>query len=182
MTADLSGTGAVIGALFHPGAFHPWLGRDVAYIANTAAPIATLFDEPALDATTDATMIAAMESMLLARPPTADANIAIVRRAVELARTDPQMSRCDGLATQLEMSPRNLERLFRRYVGVPPKWVVRRFRVQEACERTKTGEAPNWSQLANELGYFDQSHFIRDFKDQVGRTPAEYAAWCATRT
>jgi AraC-like DNA-binding protein len=66
-------------------------------------------------------------------------------------------------------------------VGVPPKWVVRRFRVQEACERVKTGEAPNWSQLASELGYFDQSHFIRDFKDQVGRTPAEYAAWCATR-
>jgi AraC-like DNA-binding protein len=179
--AALTGTGAVIGALFHPGGFHPWLARDIAEIANTSLPLAALFTEPALDTTTDAAMIRAMESMLLERPPVADANIALATRAVELARTDPQLSRSADLATRMNTSPRNLERLFRRYVGVPPKWVVRRFRVQEACERAKTGEAPHWSQLANELGYFDQSHFIRDFKEQVGRTPTEYAAWCAAR-
>lgn len=180
-TADLTGTGAVIGALFHPGGFHPWFSRDVAEIVNTSLPLAPLFHEPTLDTSTDAAMIDAMESMLLARPPTPDANISLASRAVELARADPQLSRSAELAKRMDMSPRTLERIFRRYVGVPPKWVVRRFRVQEACERVKTGEAPNWSQLAHELGYFDQSHFIRDFKEQVGRTPAEYAAWCATR-
>jgi AraC-like DNA-binding protein len=78
------------------------------------------------------------------------------------------------------VSSRTIERLFRRYVGVSPKWVVRRYRVHEACERVKTGVAPDWSQLAHELGYFDQAHFIHDFKAQVGRTPADYAAACAS--
>ena len=39
--------------------------------------------------------------------------------------------------------------------------------------------AVDWSALAQELGYFDQAHFIRDFKAQIGRTPAAYAAACA---
>ena len=72
-----------------------------------------------------------------------------------------------------------LERTFRRCVGVGPKWILRRFRVHEACERIAAGAPPCWSALAAELGYFDQAHFIRDFKSQVGRTPAEYAAACA---
>jgi AraC-like DNA-binding protein len=38
-----------------------------------------------------------------------------------------------------------------------------------------TGEAVDWSRLAADLGYFDQAHFIKDFKAIVGLTPAEYA-------
>lgn len=55
----------------------------------------------------------------------------------------------------------------------------RRFRVHEAAERVKAGAPPDWTGLALELGYFDQAHFIRDFRSQVGRTPAEYARLCA---
>jgi hypothetical protein len=37
------------------------------------------------------------------------------------------------------------------------------------------GEVVDWPRLALDLGYFDQAHFIKDFKTIVGRTPAEYA-------
>jgi AraC-like DNA-binding protein len=38
------------------------------------------------------------------------------------------------------------------------------------------GDRLDWAALALELGYFDQAHFARDFKAQLGKTPREYAA------
>jgi AraC-like DNA-binding protein len=59
--------------------------------------------------------------------------------------------------------------------------VIRRYRIHEACERARTGQVPSWSSIAAELGYFDQAHFVRDFKAQVGMTPGQYADCCADR-
>jgi AraC-like DNA-binding protein len=77
------------------------------------------------------------------------------------------------------LSARALQRLFRRHVGVGPKWTLRRFRIHEAAERLAGGAPVDWAALAQELGYCDQAHFIRDFKAQVGRSPGVYAAECA---
>jgi AraC-like DNA-binding protein len=56
--------------------------------------------------------------------------------------------------------------------------VLRRLRLQEAAERMADG-AGDWAALAVDLGYFDQAHFINDFRRVVGRSPAEYAAQAA---
>jgi len=65
--------------------------------------------------------------------------------------------------------------LFDDYVGVSPKWVIQRYRLHEAAERIARGGVEDFADLALELGYADQAHFIRDFKKLVGRSPAEYA-------
>ncbi len=70
---------------------------------------------------------------------------------------------------------RALQRLFSRYVGVSPKWVIRRFRLQEAAEQLTRGNIVDWSRLALDLGYFDQAHFINDFRSLIGMSPTEYA-------
>jgi AraC-like DNA-binding protein len=72
-----------------------------------------------------------------------------------------------------------LQRLFRDYVGVTPKWVLKRYRVHEAAERLASGEAQDAAWLAADLGYSDQPHFIRDFAAQVGCTPHAYLSTCA---
>ena len=69
---------------------------------------------------------------------------------------------------------RALQRLFAEYVGVSPKWTIRRYRLQEAAERLAAAESVDWPALALDLGYADQAHFIRDFKRMIGRAPAEY--------
>jgi AraC-like DNA-binding protein len=69
-----------------------------------------------------------------------------------------------------------MQRLFQRYVGVSPKWVIRRYRMHDAAERIAQGKEVDWISMANELGYFDQAHFIKDFRAQMGRSPTEYAA------
>ena len=70
---------------------------------------------------------------------------------------------------------RALQRLFREYVGVSPKWVINRYRLHEALEQIAAGGAIDWSALALDLGYFDQAHFIRDFRRLVGVSPGAYA-------
>ena len=74
---------------------------------------------------------------------------------------------------------RSLQRLFERHVGVGPKWIIRRSRVQEAAERVARGEKVDWAATALELGFHDQAHLIRDFRSQVGFTPGAYARRCA---
>jgi len=85
----------------------------------------------------------------------------------------------EDLASLAGLSVCSLHRLFARYVGVGPKWVVRRSRVQEAADRVAREEHVDWVRTALELGYHDQAHFIRDFRAQVGFTPAAYARRCA---
>jgi AraC-like DNA-binding protein len=58
---------------------------------------------------------------------------------------------------------------------VGPKWVINRYRLHEAVERLQEGAQINFSELAMELGYFDQAHFIRDFRKLVGCTPVAFA-------
>ena len=75
------------------------------------------------------------------------------------------------------LSERTLQRLFRRYVGVGPKWVLQRARLHDAVERLDTADGPvDLAALATELGWFDQAHFTRDFTALVGQSPAAYAA------
>lgn len=76
---------------------------------------------------------------------------------------------------QFAMSTRRMQRLFREYVGVTPKWVIQRYRLIEAAARLAAGRADDLADLALDLGYADQAHFIRDFKRIVGRPPAGYA-------
>lgn len=75
-------------------------------------------------------------------------------------------------------SSRWVARLFRRYVGIGPKWVLQRYRLHEAAERIASGRVDAWSDLALELGYADQAHFVRDFRALVGQAPSTYAATC----
>ena len=80
----------------------------------------------------------------------------------------------DELCAHAGYSKRTLQRLFREYVGVTPKWVLRRVRLHEAAERMADGGG-DWAAMALDLGYFDQAHFIKAFKSAIGRSPAEYA-------
>ena len=79
------------------------------------------------------------------------------------------------LVDRYEIDMRTLQRLFARYVGVRPKWVIQRHRLHEAAEQLAASATISQSELALSLGYSDQAHFVRDFKSIVGVSPAVYA-------
>jgi AraC-like DNA-binding protein len=176
----IEGRGRVVGVKFRPGAFQPWLGRSVHTLTDRMLPIAAVFGPdgdalaPAVHAEADAPF-AVMEDFLRARRPGPDAQLVVIAAIIRTMLADPAVARVDELAARHAMSPRSLQRLFRHYVGVSPKWVLRRYRLHEAAERIAEGRDGDWAATALELGYFDQAHFIRDFRAVVGRTPSEYA-------
>lgn len=183
--ADLRGEGWVLGVKFKAGAFRALLGRDVATITDRALPIGQVFgaagdalERGVLRAELPGDRLAAIEGFLRARGAGVSGDGLRAVEAVELVERDPTLSRVEELARRVGVAPRQLERIFRAHVGVTPKWVLRAFRVQEAAERVKAGAPPDWAGLAQELGYFDQPHFIRDFRAQVGETPSAYASRC----
>lgn len=98
----------------------------------------------------------------------------VINRIVDRIIADREITRVEDIVSRFDLGKRTLQRIFRRYVGVSPKWVIRRYRLIEAAGRLANGKAANWSAMALNLGYFDQAHFINDFKALVGTSPAEY--------
>ena len=180
-TRVLEGRSAAFGIKFRPGAFRGVLGRAVAGIANARIASAELFGADALrldvvlacEHDADAADLAA--AFLRQRLPPADAPALLAGRIVDSIAADLELHSADELARRCDMSLRALQRLFNEHVGVGPKWVIRRYRIHEAVARVKAGQPVSWAALAQELGWFDQAHFIADFRTLVGRTPGDYA-------
>jgi transcriptional regulator GlxA family with amidase domain len=120
-------------------------------------------------------LVAAAEAFLLARRPVPDPDVARVNRVVDQIMADRDITRVADVTDRSGIATRRLQRLFATYVGVTPKWVIRRARLHEAVERLDAGDHLDLAFLARELGYFDQAHFARDFRSAVGRPPTAYA-------
>ena len=90
-------------------------------------------------------------------------------------RDDPTLVRAEQLPELVGWSPRTLQRHFRQSVGVPAKWVLARFRLQEAAVELERDPGVNLAELSARLGWHDQAHFTNDFRRMLGTTPARYA-------
>ncbi len=184
----LHGVGRVFGIKFWPGGFYPFFGGPVSELTNRVAPLSDVFGEAGkvfgkavtADAN-DERNVELAEELLRARRPARDENVVVVREIVDQIAADPGITKVDDLAPVVDMSKRTLQRLFRRYVGVSAKWVIQRYRLHEAIEEIGRGHPVDWARLAIDLGYFDQAHFIKDFKRFAGRTPHEYARGLGNR-
>jgi AraC-like DNA-binding protein len=74
------------------------------------------------------------------------------------------------------MSPKRFIERFKMQVGVAPKHYCRIRRFQQALARVHRGRPVDWPQVALECGYYDQAHFIHDFRSFSGLTPTGYQA------
>lgn len=180
-TSLLEGEGGVFGVKFRAGGFRPFLGRSVSGLRNRSLPLDAVFDDAgALDASVraaapdDAAMVEAAQRFLLARLPPEDGQALLAGEIVDAIAADRGIVRIEQVLERWRLGARSLQRLFNDYVGVGAKWVINRYRLHEAIERLAGGAPVDWAGLALELGYFDQAHFIRDFKAMTGRTPTEY--------
>lgn len=78
-----------------------------------------------------------------------------------------------ALARVAGRSVRAFERLFRRQMGMSPQHFLRRLRVRLACQPLVASEKP-LAAIAAAHGFYDQSHFVREFRREVGLTPGAY--------
>jgi len=191
---DLRGWGRVFGVKFRPGGFGAFTGRDVASWTGRSVSAVDPSEEPVLpDAAglrdrvlaedDDDRRAALVDAHLLAHAPGHDPRYEEVLTLVRWMLADPGVVGVEQVAERAGLSVRTLQRLFRRYVGVGPKWLVQRYRLHDAITAIDAGEVGpgGLGDLAARLGWYDQAHFTRDFTALVGRSPATYAAGTATR-
>ena len=174
----LSGAGMALGIKFNPGGFRPFIAGPVAELTDRVAPLASMLDLPLQEVVADpevpdAVLVARCESILAENLPPPDPTVALLTRLCDTVAADRTIVRVDQLLPLAGLRRRALERLFHDYVGVSPKWVIQRYRLFEAADRLAAG-VPG-ATVAADLGYFDQAHFIRDFKRLVGATPKSFA-------
>jgi AraC-like DNA-binding protein len=180
---EISGNGRVFGVKFHPGGFGAFTGADVGAWTDRVLPLSAAFGELAAALVRDVLAIdddearaEVVDAFLLDRLPARDERYDEVLAIVRQIQDDPTLTTVGLAARRHGMSERTLQRLFRRYVGVGPKWVLQRARLHDAVERIDSGRAEDLASLALELGWFDQAHFTREFTALVGQPPAAYAA------
>ena len=65
--------------------------------------------------------------------------------------------------------------MFKTYVGLSPKWLIRKYRLHHALEMLENKQF-SVAELAANLDYADQSHLIRDFNEFLNVTPKQYAS------
>ena len=181
--ATRRGVGRAFGVTFRPAAFQQLLRAPMSTLTDRALPVATVLGEDGeawaralLDAPEFAETVSMAEAFLTTRLEPLDPLAASTRDITERMKSDPSLLRSRDVAAALDVDVRSLQRRFRHYVGVGPKWVIRLYRLLEAAEQLKSESPPPLAALAASLGYADQAHFARDFKAVVGETPARMVA------
>lgn len=176
---EVTGSGHAFGTKFRPGAAKAFLpSLDVGRLTGGRIPLVPLVPESSLPVPPILTETRFEESVRLAEgfwrelrsTRTAPESVALVG-SIE---SDPSLLRVEILAERSGRSVRELQRLFRTEVGIPPKETIRRFRLQQAADRFDMNPETGCLDLAMELGYFDQAHFARDFRAVVGVPPETY--------
>jgi len=176
---ELAGLGRVFGVAFRPGCFRPFLGSSVSALTGRSVPAGELFEdvpeEAMAAAVTESEQVEVVQAFLRANLPPRDPTAELVADVVAAIAAEPGLTRVDDVAARFGTHVRTLQRLFAQYVGIGPKWVIRRYRLHEVTERMARSEAVDWARVAAELGYADQAHLSRDFTAMVGESPTHYA-------
>jgi AraC-like DNA-binding protein len=178
-TVDLVGAGRVSAVKFRPGGFAAFtggrpprdgvvpLGRELG-VSPDALLSAVLSHED------DDDRAAVLDAALAPFAPEPPAPYLELLALLDRMLGDRTLVRVDQVAAEGAMTVRSLQRLFAAYVGLTPKAVLARYRLQDAAAAIDAGEVDDLAGLAAALGWFDQAHFSRDFRAVVGITPSAY--------
>lgn len=114
------------------------------------------------------------EDWLLAQAGRRDPPHYAVRWALRRMQDTNGQVEVQALAAELGYSRKHLAQLFQREAGLTPKALSRVLRFSHALSRLRDPRPPQWDVLAQDCGYYDQSHLIREFQSLAGHAPTEF--------
>lgn len=163
---------------FQPGGLFRLLGiplhhfsADGSYESNTLLDNEITFvSEQLQEATTFREMVMIVERYLFRKLPFVKESLPIDKALQDVIHRGGLVN-VDVLASQACVSVRQLERLFKQRIGVPPKFYARLIRFSKAWLMKEDHPEKTWIDITYKCGYFDQMHLIRDFKEFTGVSP-----------
>ncbi len=180
-------TGWVYAAKFRPGGLAALTGVQARTLRDATVPASEVLD----NATTDALRTLGPDASTdegkhhfevvlgrLATTPTDD--YLLLLDVIGAMLEDRSLLKVAQVEDRCGVGTRTLQRLFERYVGVSPKWVLSRYRMHDVVTDLDAGYGGSLADLAAKYGWFDQAHFTREFADLVGVPPGAYQRQTAT--
>jgi AraC-like DNA-binding protein len=128
----ISERGAVVGARFRPGGFTARFGRDAAALTGRVQPVDDELFGGAIHLNDDVDAASVRLDELIGDCAGLDATYVSLTQLVNRIRDDDRLHRVEQVMQHSPWSARTTQRVFRRYVGVPVKWVLCRYRLQQA--------------------------------------------------
>ena len=188
-TTTLTGEGWAVGVMCEPAAGLLIAGGSMAQYTDRFVDVADVLGEPGKR------LVQRVRTAMAADPASADAHQAamaafgdvlrpflpiddegeLVNGLVAFVESRSDVTKVSQVCAEFDLSERALQRLVHRRLGLTPKWLIQRRRLQEAAERLRTSTT-TLGDVAAVLGYADQPHFIRDFATVTSMTPGQFAA------
>jgi len=172
---------SVIGVRFKPGGAFPFLGTSACELAGAHVDLEALWGTSCMElrerlcaAKTPAEQFTLLEKALVAhlfRP--LQRHYAVQFALDTFRRADSGLAIRD-VARDTGLSQRRFIQLFAREVGMSPKLFCRVRRFRRALDKVRRIALPNWSRVAADCGYYDQSHLIHDFRFFSNLSPTEF--------
>jgi AraC-like DNA-binding protein len=176
-----TGKTATFFVCFHPNGFLPFATMPIKDMENTAIPLEKLFGtdgqaigQKILDAHSTSERIQLIEAFLFKRLADAATVDDIVKATVDTILTANGRLSVDELSKQTKVNRRQLERKFSSAIGLSPKQLSKTIRLQTTLKTLLNKKVISLTDLAYENDYYDQAHFIKDFKEFTGLTPKEF--------
>jgi AraC-like DNA-binding protein len=171
----------IIGVHFKPGGAFPFLGLPAGDLADTHVDLKTIWGRSAgelrerlCEASTSAERFHLLQEALLSRLCQGVEQHYAVSAALEMFWKNQAGRTVRETAKYLGLSQRRFIQCFKAEVGMTPKLFSRIQRFQQTRTFIQHNPSPNWAALALDLGYFDQSHLIREFLEFSGLSPTDY--------
>ncbi len=177
----LRGSGWVVGLKFRPGGLTALTGHPAHERTDRVLPARNLVLDPVVDAMArlagpENPEVAArtVERALLGHARAPEPRYLRLLEVISDMLDDRSLTSVADVESRHGVEHRTLQRWFRHFVGVGPKWVLARYRMHDVVTMLDDGYDGSLTALAHQLGWYDQSHFVRDFVALVGQTPSNY--------
>jgi AraC-like DNA-binding protein len=166
---------------FHPNGFLPFATIPIKDMENTAVPLDKLFGEEGaaigekiLQAKDTTARIALIEAFLLKRLSDEKTIDFVVQSTIETILAANGQFAVNEFSQKMNINRRQLARKFAASIGLSPKQLSKTVRIQAALKTLLLEKVSSLTDLAYENEYFDQAHFIKEFKEFTGITPKEF--------
>ncbi len=175
------GRTGIVAARFLPEGLVPFIETAVAELENRAVDLYELFGEEGkmlevevISAVDNPSRIKLIEEFLLSKLSSPQTIDNVTKACVQAIFQSQGQLGVVELADKMNINRRNMERRFISAVGLSPKQLSRVARLQATLKMLEQKQYSSLTSLAYESGYYDQAHFIKDFKEFTGLSPKSF--------
>ena len=176
-----TGETGIFSVRFQPNGSLPFTTIPIKEMENTAVSLEKLYgkdgtkiEQKILTADSTSDRIKLVETFLFSQLTDTKTIDRIIKSSVETILSANGQLSVDELSKQTNINRRQLERKFSSVIGLSPKQLSKTIRLQATLKMLLNKKFTSLTALAYENEYYDQAHFIKDFKEMTGFTPKEF--------